>query len=264
MRTLSPAEKKMGILSASTGNHGLGTNHAARLEDLDLVLYVPENASPEKIDRLRKAGAKLNLFGASCEKAEIQARREAEASGKIYISPYNDLEIIYGQGTIGIEILEELPDVEDVLVPVGGGGLVAGIAGYLKSRNPGLGVFGVEPAHSAFMKASLEAGRLIDIEEKETLADAVAGGIEPESVTFPLCREFVDDLLTVDEEHIKKSLQTIYEAHHEIVEGAGALALAALMKYQEKFRGRKALLIVSGGNISQALFQRITGSNIKV
>lgn len=257
LRTLSSARKRRGVVSASTGNHGLGVSRAARIEGVDLVLYLPENAAPDKIAKLKKAGAVLRFFGTSCEKTESYARRDAESSSRIFISPYNDLEIIHGQGTVGLEILDQLPGVEDVLVPVGGGGLIAGIAGYLKSRAPGVRVLGVEPAHSAFMKASLKAGRLVEIEEKPTLADAVAGGIEPGSVTFPLCRRYVDEILTVSEKGLTAAMRLIHEVHGKVVEGAGALALAAMMKYRARFRGRRVVLIASGGNISPGRFQSI-------
>jgi len=257
LRTLSSARKRKGVVSASTGNHGLGVCRAARIEGVDLVLYLPENAASAKIARLRKAGAVLRFFGTSCEKTEAHARSEAASSGRVFISPYNDREIIGGQGTAGLEILDQLPGVEDVIVPVGGGGLIAGIAGYLKCRAPGVRVWGVEPARSAFMKASLRAGRLVAVKEKKTLADAVAGGIEPGSVTFPLCRRYVDEVVTVSEEGLTAAVRLIHEVHGKVVEGAGALALAAMMKYRARFRGRRVVLVASGGNISPGRFQSI-------
>lgn len=257
IRSLSPGQKAKGVVSASTGNHGLGISHAAGLEGVALTLYLPENASRVKIEKLEKMGAALRFFETSCEKTEMHARREAASSGRVFISPYNDLEIIYGQGTIGTEILKDVPDVEDVLVPVGGGGLIAGIGGYIKFHKPDARIFGIEPAHSAFMKASLESGRLVEIKEKMTIADAVAGGIEPNSVTFPLCQKYVDGVVTVSEGAIKRSMRTMYELHGRTAEGAGAVALAALMTYPEKFQGRKVVLVVSGKNISRELFKKI-------
>jgi len=257
IRTLSPALRKKGVVSASTGNHGLGVAYASKLEGLDLTLFLPVNASPDKIGKLQKTGAALRFFGKSCEKTEMQARQEAEASGRAFISPYNDLAVVQGQGTVGLEIWKKRPDVEDVLVPVGGGGLVAGIGAYLKFKRPGVRIYGVEPVHSAFMKASLDAGRLVEIREKRTLADAVAGGIEPGSMTFSFCQEYVDEILTVSEAFLKKAMQIIYGVQRRVVEGAGALTLAALMRYPRKFHDRKVVLVVSGKNISWPLFERI-------
>jgi len=257
LRTLTPAQKKRGVVSASTGNHGLGMSRAARGEGLDLILYLPENAAPAKIARLKKEGARLKFFGTRCEITEAHAREAAESTGRAFVSPYNDLEVVYGQGTIGLEVLADLPGVEDVLVPVGGGGLISGVAGYLKSRKPGVRVWGVEPAYSAFMKASLEAGRLVDIREKTTLADAVAGGIEPGSLTFPLCRRYVDGFLTVSEKRLAAAMRLTYRIHGKAVEGAGALALAGMMTFRNQFRGRRIVLVVSGGNIDPARLKNI-------
>lgn len=257
LRSLPDSEKKRGVVSASTGNHGLALSHASELEGVDLTLFLPENASPLKIEKLKKYRINLQFFGRDCGKTEVHARRQAQENGKVYVSPYNDLDIIYGQGTAGLEIYEDLPEVEDTLVPVGGGGLIAGIAGYLKSRKPGTRVFSIEPENSRFMKASILAGKLVEIKEKKSIADAVAGGTEAGSITFPLCQKYVDEFLTVPEQQIKKSLGLLFQEHHKVVEGAGALALAALMQHQRTFRGRRVVLVVSGGNISPELFHKI-------
>jgi threonine dehydratase len=250
LRTLSPEEKRRGVLSASTGNHGLGLSLAARMEEVRLKLVLPSTVSASKRNRLREFGADIIDYGESCEKAELHARHIAAESRKIYVSPYNDKDIIFGQGTIGLEIWEDFPGVEDVLIPVGGGGLAAGIAGYLKTSSVKIRTFGVEPSHSAFMAASIEAGKIVEVNEKETIADAVTGGIEPGSITFPLCRELLDGIILVDEELIKKALILLEEIHNKTVEGAGALSLAALMKESDRFSGRQVVLVVSGGNAS--------------
>ncbi len=250
LRALSPGEKRRGVVSASTGNHGLGLSLAAREEGVGLRLVLPATISPSKRSRLREFGADIIDYGESCEKAETYARQLAAESGRIYVSPYNDEDIIFGQGTIGLEIWEDFPGLQDVLIPVGGGGLAAGIAGYLKTLSAKIRPFGVEPRHSAFMAASIEAGRIVEVKEQETIADAVAGGIEPGSITFPLCRELLDGIILVEEEVIRKALALLKETHHKTVEGAGALSLAALMKEREKFSGRYVVLIVSGGNVS--------------
>ncbi len=257
LRTLQPGERQNGIVSASTGNHGLAVSRAARIEGLALDLYLPENAARLKIAKIRSEGVVPRFFGRSCEQTEVHARRTAEASGRVFVSPYNDIEIVFGQGTIGRELLEDLPGVEIVVVPVGGGGLLSGIAGYLKARNPGICVVGVEPAASAFMKAALAAGRLVDFLERPTVADAVAGGMEPGTVTLPLCQAFVDEILTVGEGDIRRAIRTMWAVHGRPVEGAGALPLAAILAHPAAFRDRRVGLIVSGGNISPELFREI-------
>lgn len=255
LRRLPADQKKRGVVSASTGNHGLALSYASKHEGVSLTLYLPDNAVREKIQKIEKYGVDLKFHGTSCEQAEIHARRIADETGRVFISPYNDYDIIHGQGTLGIEIFEDLPDVDDVLVPVGGGGLIAGIGGYLKSRKPSVKIWGVEPINSAFMKASLAAGRLVEIREKPTLADAVAGGMEPGAVTFPLCQAYVDGVLTVSENSLKNVLRRLYEVHPKVAEGAGVLPLAGLIKARRRFQGRKAVLIVSGGNIAADIFR---------
>lgn len=259
VRSLASAERKKGIVSASTGNHGLAVNHAAKLEGVRLTLFLPENASPKKIGLLRAAGADLRFYGTDCERTEVHARGEADATGRVYISPYNDLEIIRGAGTIGIEILEAVPDADAVIVPIGGGGLIAGIGGYLKSERPAIRIIGVEPAASAFMKASFAAGRLVNIRERRTAADAVAGGIEPGAITFPLCRRFVDEILTVSEIDLARALREILAETGRMVEGAGALALAGLRKHAKRLRGMRIVLVVSGKNIAPETFRTAVG-----
>ena len=260
VRLLTAAERRKGVVSASTGNHGLAVNHAAKLEGVGLTLFLPENASPKKIALLRAAGADLRFFGADCELTEVHARGEAEASGRIFISPYNDIDVIRGAGTIGIEILEAVPFADAVIVPIGGGGLIAGIGGYLKSVRPSIRIFGVEPSASAFMKASFAAGRLVSIRECPTAADAVAGGIEPGAITFPLCRAFVDEILTVTEMDLARALWEIRDRAGRTVEGAGALPLAALRRYPGRFKGMRCVLVVSGKNIAPETFRAVVAA----
>jgi threonine dehydratase len=254
-RSLSPEEKRRGVVSASTGNHGLGVSLAAEMEGVALTLVLPQNVAIAKRERLEKRRAEIIIHGESCEKAEIWARRLAGETGRTFISPYNDEEIIAGQGTIGLEVLEDLPAVEAAFVPVGGGGLIAGIAGCLKGAGRAIKVYGVEPLNSAFMAASLAAGHLVEISEEETIADAVAGGLEPGCITFSLCRELLDGLILVEEPLIKKAMSLILEHHQRMVEGAGALSLAGLMKDRARLAGKKVLLVASGGNIAPGVFE---------
>lgn len=258
VRTLSLGERKKGIVSASTGNHGLGISLASRLEGVKLTLVLPVNISPEKRRRLEESSAEIIEHGESCDKAELRARRMARDSGRVFVSPYNDEQIIYGQGTIGLEIFEDCPDAEAVLVGVGGGGLSAGIAGYLKSRSSKIKIFGVEPENSAFMAASIRAGRIVEIEEGATIADAVAGGIEPGAITFPLCQELLESIITVEERLLKIAMRLVYDHHQKKVEGAGALPLAGLLTQGRLFKAKKVVLVVSGGNISPQMFAQVT------
>ncbi|MDH4198395.1 MAG: pyridoxal-phosphate dependent enzyme, partial [Candidatus Aminicenantes bacterium] len=258
LRALPAATRANGVVSASTGNHGLAISHAARLEGVGLTLFLPITVAEVKRRKLEALGVPLRFHGASCEKTEIAAREYAAGEGRTFVSPYNDLDIIRGQGTLGVEAAEDLPALEAVFVPVGGGGLVAGVGAYLKSVIPSLVVVGVEPENSAFMEASLRAGRLVEVEERETVADAVAGGIEPGSVTFPLCQAFVDRIVLVSEDAILRAMSLMSRHHGRMAEGAGALALAGLLTAAGDFRGRRVLCVVSGGNIDRDRFRELT------
>ena len=260
LRALSPEERVLGVVSASTGNHGLAIGHAARLEGVSLTLFLPRTAAAVKRAKIEALGVDIRTFGDDCGETEVHAREYALGAGRIYVSPYNDSSIIAGQGTIGIESLEDEPGVDDVLVAIGGGGLIAGIAGYLKAVKPGTRIFGVEPETSAFMKASVEAGHLVSIAEGPTVADAVAGGIEPGAITFPLCRDLVDAYITVPENAIVAAMEMVHRTYGRRIEGAAALPIAGLLGQPERFRGRTIVCVASGGNIDPGRFDELVGA----
>jgi threonine dehydratase len=259
LRSLSDADRARGVVSASTGNHGLAIGYASRLEGVGLKLFLPVTAAEVKRKKIEALGVDVEVQGASCDKAESIAREFAGLTGRVFVSPYNDWDIVFGAGTVGLELAEDLSRFEDVLVPVGGGGLIAGIAGFLKSARPGTRIIGVEPETSAFMAASIAAGRLVEIDEKETIADAVAGAIEPGAITFPLCRDLLDLIEEVPEPLISRAMALVHEHHGRMVEGAGALPFAALLHAPAKWRDRTVVAIVSGGNVSPERFRAITG-----
>jgi threonine dehydratase len=262
VRSLTDEEKKRGVITASTGNHGAGLAHACSIEGVNLTLVLPGNTSSYKKEKLKRYRVALNFYGSTCDTSEQYARDKALRDGCIFVSPYNDPEVIHGQGTVGFEIIEDLPVLSDVIVPVGGGGLLSGIGGYLKAVvrktqvKSEVRIWGVEPVNSAHMAASVKAGRIVKIDEKETLCDAVAGGIEEGSVTFPMCRDLADGFIGVEEDEVVGAMRALFEHHGKMVEGAGALALAGLVREKEKFRGRFVVVIVSGGNIGPDVFAR--------
>ncbi|MGB9836589.1 MAG: threonine ammonia-lyase [Candidatus Saccharicenans sp.] len=250
--------RERGVIAASTGNHGLATACICQKERLSLSLFVPESISEVKRRKLQTSGATLTVVDGPCEKAEALARQVAARARKVFVSPYNDEQVIAGQGTCGLEILSALPEVEEVVVPVGGGGLISGIAVYLKEKKPGIKITGVEPENSAFIKHSLEKGQLSNgFPEKPTLADAVAGGLEEGAITFDLIKKYVDRVVTVTEDELARAVRWLYRYHGEKVEGAGALSLAALIAKPELFTGRHLVAVVSGGNIQDDLWQSI-------
>lgn len=258
LRSLSLEDRAKGVVSASTGNHGLAISHASRLEGIGLKLFLPETVAAIKKKRIEDLGIDVEVRGASCDKAEAIAREFAVRTGRVFVSPYNDWDIVCGAGTIGLELAADLARFDDVLVPVGGGGLIAGIAACLKAVRPGARTIGVEPETSAFMAASLAAGRLVEIDERPTIADAVAGGIEPGAITFPLCRDLVDAIEIVPEALIARAMALVFERHGRVIEGAGALPFAALLQSPRARAGRMVVAVVSGGNIAVERFREIT------
>jgi threonine dehydratase len=262
LRSLTPEERAKGVVSASTGNHGLAMSHASKLEGVALKLFLPETVAEIKKKRIEAMGVDVEVRGASCDRAEAIARDFAARNGRVFVSPYNDWDIVFGAGTVGLEIAADRTAFDEVLVPIGGGGLISGIAAFVRSVRPAARIVGVEPENSAFMAASLAAGRLVEIDERPSIADAVAGGIEPGAITFPLCRDLVDAIETVPEPFVARAMALVYERHGRIIEGAGALPFAALLHAPEAHRGRVVVAVVSGQNIARERFREVTGLEV--
>jgi len=255
--SLDDEERARGIVTASTGNHGAATAWALARFGIAGTIFVPNTASPAKIDNLRRLGANLEFAGDDCVDTEIFARRTAEESGRVFVSAYSDPKIVGGQGTIGIELERELDAMDAVVAPVGGGGLIGGIAGYLKAGKPDLAIIGCQPQNSAVMYESVKAGELVERELLPTLSDGTAGGIEPGAITFDACRDLVDEFLLVGEEEIGEAIRTLIDTHSLLVEGAAALSVAALQKAARRFEGQRVVLILSGARISLATLRMV-------
>jgi threonine dehydratase len=245
-----PETRARGVLTCSAGNHGLGVAEAARLTGIRATIVVPENASPAKVEALRRAGVELLLVGADYDAAEAQAPGIAAERGLTFVSPYDDPFVIAGAGTVGLEVMRELPEVGTILVPVGGGGLASGIGIAAKGINPNVRVVGVQSESSPSMVAALAAGKLVWVECGDSLADGLAGNIAPGSITFPLVRDHLDDVVTVPEAAIAAAMRAFLDQHHLIVEGAGAVGLAALQSGRLRGLPEPIVLIVSGGNVA--------------
>ncbi|HVG19832.1 MAG TPA: threonine/serine dehydratase, partial [Blastocatellia bacterium] len=245
---LSEEEKARGILTVSAGNHGLAVAHCAEVLSLDATIVVPESASRAKVASIRRYPVTLVERGANYDEAEAMARRMEREMGATFVSPYNDEDVIAGQGTIALEIMEDAPPVDAILAPIGGGGLIAGIAIAAKAINPRVKIYGVEPAASPTMRESLRAGRIVEIEEEETLADGLAGNIESGSMTFPIVRQLVDDIILVSEKSIADVIARVAREDHLIIEGSAAVSIAAL---GDPMLGRQRVAaVVTGRNIS--------------
>ena len=252
---LTEEERARGVLTVSAGNHGLAVAHCCEALGIAATIVVPKSASRAKVASIRRYPATLVERGADYDAAEREARVMDCETGATFVSPYNDPDVIAGQGTIGLEILEDLPDIDVVVTPVGGGGLLAGVAIAAKALNPQIKVYGVEPIASPTMTAALEAGHIVQIEEQETIADGCAGNVEADSITFPYIQVLVDGIILVSEDAIRNAIVSVAREDHLIIEGAAALSIAALTDPQLK--GKRAAAIVTGRNISFDLFNEI-------
>ncbi|MGE5230586.1 MAG: threonine/serine dehydratase [Deltaproteobacteria bacterium] len=248
--SLSAPERARGVVAASTGNHGLAVAHAMALLGVTGEIFLPATVSPAKLEGLRTRGARVRLVDEDPGVVEAVARRDAEATGRIYVSPYNDAQVIGGQGTVGVELVRRLEGLDAVLVPVGGGGLVGGIGAWLKAQAPQVRIVGCQPAACPIMAESVKAGRLLELPSAPSLSDATVGLLEPGAITFPLCRACVDDWLVVDELAIRAALRLVLERHSVLIEGAAALPVAALLAAPDRWRGARVALVLSGSHIA--------------
>jgi threonine dehydratase len=256
IRLLGPEARRSGVITASTGNHGQAVARAGLLAGVPVTVYVPASAARPKIDAIKALGAELIVLPGPAIDSEIVGRRAADEQGKVYISPYNDLEVIAGQGTVGMELFEQAPDLDAVFVSVGGGGLIGGVGTVVKRLSPRTRVIGVWPENSPCMLRAMEAGQVVDVEERETLSDGTSGAVEPGAVTVDICREVVDETVTVTEAEIGRAMRLIAEAEHWIVEGSAGVAMAGLAKSAAALRGRKAAAVMCGRNIALETFLR--------
>jgi threonine dehydratase len=254
---LSEEERRQGIVAASSGNHAQGVGYAARMLGIDATIVVPGNTPMVKIEAIRRHGVELVVHGEEYMDAERLAREMERNQGLTFVSPYNDLEVIAGQGTMGLEMMEAMPGLETILVPVGGGGLISGVGCAVKGINDAVEVIGVQSVASPVMSESIKRGRIVEMELGDSVAEALHGGIEEGSVTFEMCRKYVDGFILVQEEAIVKAIASLLSRQRQIVEGAGAVGVAAIMENPERFRGRKAGVVISGANIDEELLRHV-------
>jgi len=256
--SLTPEERKIGTLTASTGNHGLGYARASEITQIEGCIYLPTNVSPSKLKALKNYNVTLEQYGTDCVDTEVHAKEMAQKLGKIWMSPYNDPQVIGGQGTVGVEIIEQVPDLDTILVTIGGGGLISGIGTYIKKNNPTIEIIGCEPENSCEMTLSLKAGKITDMDvELDTLSSASAGGIEPDSITFNICQKVVDDTILVSETSIADAIKFMVHTHYKIVEGAAGVAIASLIENKDRFKGKKVVIVICGGNMDADKLKKI-------
>jgi threonine dehydratase len=248
------------LVTASSGNHGIAVATAAARHGMRLTVLVGASVSPAKLERLRALESDacvVEVFGRDSDDAEGEARRRDSEGIAVYVPPYNDADVVAGQGTIGAEILEEWPACDALVVPIGGGGLIAGIGLWAKAVKPGLRLVGVQPSASPPMYAYLESGSTQPMPIAPTLADGVAGNIERDSITWKMCRQLVDEVVLVDEEQIADAMHWAVDMHHLVVEASGALGIAALRAGLGGMAGRRVAVVLTGRNVDAATLSSV-------
>ncbi len=253
---LSEEEKARGIIACSAGNHAQGVALAAQHSGIPALICIPDSAPISKVEATRRYGVEVELVPGSYDDAYARALEIQNERGLTFIHPFNDENVIAGQGTIGLEILDQMPDVEAVVVPVGGGGLIGGVAFAIKSLRPQCQVYGVQAAGAASMLRSIQKGKITTLPAVSTFADGIAVK-QPGDLTFELCRRHVDGLVDVSEDEVAAAILALMEKQKMVAEGAGAAALAALMAHKLDLGGKKTVCLVSGGNIDVNILSRV-------
>ncbi len=240
-----------GVVTASSGNHGIGVATAAASRGIAATIFLPRTASPSKVDQIRRLGAEITFVDdTDSNAAEVAARQHSEATGITYVSPYNDPAIVAGQGTAGKELLEDGPRPDAVIVAVGGGGLISGIATWVKAQSPTTRVIGASAANDRAMAASIVADAIVTPEFLPTFSDGTAGGLEDDTITFDICRNLVDEWIDVSERDIALAVRNMVDDHHQLVEGAAGVALAATTSYAAQHPGSRLIAVSCGANVS--------------
>jgi threonine dehydratase len=250
LQALDDRTRARGVVAASTGNHGMAVACAARELDCGVLVFVPQNAVESKVEGIRAFGAEIVRRGADSVEAEIAARAHAAEQDRTFVSPYNDPDVVGGQGTIGLEIARQIGEpVDAVFASLGGGGLISGVGGFLKSVHPDVRVVACSPRNSRVMHESLRAGRVLQLPSQATLSDGTAGGVEPDAITFDLCRGIVDESILVEEDEIRAAMRLIIAKHHTLIEGAAGVAVAGFLAQGDRYRGQNVVIVLCGANV---------------
>lgn len=248
-KVLSSKNLTQKVIAASTGNHGFGVATAAKIAGQMAEVVLPENTPKFKIDIIRALGASVFTVAGDCLAAELTARSRADQQNAIFISPYNDIDVIAGQGTLGIEIHQQCPEADAVFISVGGGGLISGVGHYLKHHNRKVNLVGCWPENSCSMFHCLKTGKYITIDESPTLSDSTAGGVESGAITLDYCKEIIDSMELVSEQQIAKAMKLIADHDKWMIEGAAGVALGALLQNDQPYRGKNVVILLCGRNI---------------
>lgn len=255
--SLSSEQAEQGVIAASNGNHGLGVAAAAQRAGISAEVYVSSHVSPAKARRIEEYGAHIRRAGNDPLEAELAARAAATEQGRIFISPYNDEQVMAGQGTIALELLRQVPSIDSLFVAVGGGGLLGGIGSYMKHASPATEIVGCWPENSRVLHESIKAGRILDFPEQPTLSESTAGGLDPGSITLDICARVIDRSVLVSEDDILGAMHKVRALRGWVIEGAAAVAVAAFMKEAQHYRGKRAAVVICGGNVSEKVLARL-------
>lgn len=259
---LTEEEKAKGVVACSAGNHAQGVALAATTHGIKSLICLPDNAPISKIEATKWYGADVCLVEGVYDDAYQKALRLRDEKGYTFVHPFDDEEVIAGQGTIGLELLEQLPDLDAVIVPIGGGGLISGVAFAIKQLNPNVKIYGVQASGAPSMLNSIEHNKIERMGFVRTIADGIAVK-EPGEHTFEYCKKYVDEIVTVNDDEISTAILALIEQHKLIAEGAGAVAVAAAMFNKVPIKGKKTICLVSGGNIDVTILSRVIGRGLQ-
>lgn len=253
---LSEEQKDLGIVACSAGNHAQGVALAAQKENIPAIIYMPDGAPISKVEATKSYGVEVRLEGETYDDAFNAAVKYQQETGATFIHPFDDLDVIAGQGTIGLEILEQLPEVDQVIIPIGGGGLISGVSFVLKSLKPEIKIIGVQAARAASMLESVKEKERVELPYVDTFADGIAVKMPGEN-TFELCKNYVDEIITVTEDEVATAILTMLEKQKLICEGAGAVSVAAAIFGKVDLKNKSTVAILSGGNIDVNILSRV-------
>ena len=256
MSKLTAEEKARGVIACSAGNHAQGVALAAQKNGIKAVICLPDGAPISKVEATKSYGAEVCLVEGVYDDAYRRALELRDEKGYTFIHPFNDPDVIAGQGTIALELIEQLDNIDAVLVPIGGGGLISGVAFTLKTLKPEIKVYGVQAAGAPSMANSVRDGKILRLPSVSTIADGIAVK-EPGDLTYELCSKYVDEILTVSDDEISAAILALMEQHKLVTEGAGAVAVAAAMFKKVDLQGKKAVCLLSGGNIDVTILSRV-------
>ncbi|HWO92393.1 MAG TPA: pyridoxal-phosphate dependent enzyme, partial [Methylomirabilota bacterium] len=243
------------VVTASAGNHGQGVAYAAAAFKIPATVYVPETANQLKVEAIQRLGAHVVPAGRNYNDAYVEAMRHQEKGGATFVHAFDDPDVIAGQGSIAVELLHDLDEVDTVLVPIGGGGLIGGISMYLKEKRPNIKVIGAEPVGADGMRRSLEAGRIVTLDRVNTIADGLAASA-PGKLTFDLAKRYVDEVLLVEDAEMLRAIRLLFEWEHLLAEPAGAAAIAALLYHYSPSPNEKVVVVLSGANVTDEVMIR--------